>query len=239
MTDSLKKFADEIKIIYGNNLRSFVLYGSAASGEFNKKYSDFNTLIVLENLNLNELKKISAPVNKWIKKNNPPPLIFTKDRIQNSSDVFPIEFLDMRDNHNILYGEDPFAGLDIKTENLRLELEHELKGKLIKLRESYILTEGKPKKVQELLVKSSSTFLALFRNVLRLLGEMPPQKKMDAQNRLCDKLELDKSIFRTIYALKEGSQKPAGVDFEVLINNYINFINKVIDFVDRFSEKAK
>lgn len=228
----LEKFCGEIKQAYGNNVKSIVLYGSAVSGDHSKKYSDINVLIVLNQLGLKELRKISKVTNKWVKSGNPPPLIFTEDDIRTSTDVFPIEFLDIKESHRILHGGDFFKDLKIDTKNLRLQCEHELRGKLIKLHESYILTEGKPQKVGELLIRSLSTFQIMFINVLRLMGLAAPVQKRDATRMLAEKLNLDISVFEDIGRVRENPKEMNTVNTDTVMERYIGELRKVIEHVD-------
>ncbi len=156
------ELTEKLKATYGNNLKSVVLYGSAASGDHTGKRSDYNVLVVLEKVGLDNLRAFSKSARAWVKKGNPPPLFFAQERFRNSADVFPVEFADIRDNHKILFGEDPFSGVQVDDKLLRLELEHELKGKLLQLRERYLLVGDRPKEPRELMIKSLSTFLVLF-----------------------------------------------------------------------------
>ena len=232
----LEKFCDEIKLQYGDNLKSIVLYGSAVSGDHNKKYSDYNVLIVLNTLGLEQLKKISRITNKWVKAGNPPPLIFTVDDINTSTDVFPIEFLDIKESNRILHGEDVFKDITIDTRNLRLQCEYELKGKLIKLHEAYILTEGNPKKVGELLSRSLSTFQIMFKNVLRLKGLSVPVQKKEAMNLLVEAMNLDGSVFNDIAEMRDNPKTGGIVNVDGLLERYISQLRKIIAYVDKGSD---
>ena len=228
----LEKYCDSVKKIYGENLSSIVLYGSAAADDWDKKFSDFNLLIVLKKLGLPELKLISGVTNIWIKSGNPPPLLFTMNRLMKSSDVFPLEMHDIRDSHKILFGSDPITDILMSTANLRLELEHELKGKLIQLRENYLLAAGNPKAVLELMVKSLSTFLVLFRGALRLLDSEIPACKIDALKMLADRLKFDIQIFETLDQVKRGKLKAKEVQPFTLFREYLKTIETVVDMVD-------
>ena len=55
------------------------------------------------------------------------PVFFTEDYIIRSTDVFPIEFLDMKENHVTLYGKDLFEAIAVDTKNLRFQCEQEIK----------------------------------------------------------------------------------------------------------------
>jgi hypothetical protein len=134
-------------------------------------------------------------------------------------------------------GENLVQGLEIDTKNLRLEIEHELRGKLIKLRQSYLLTGGKPKAVVELMVDSLSTFLVLFRASLRLFEESVPQQKFQALEKLAGHLEFDPGVFAVVQQLKDGTKKAKDVTACELFNTYLKTIECVIDAVDAYIQK--
>ena len=71
------------------------------------------------------------------------PRFFTTELMNQSSDVFPIEFLDIRTTHVILHGTDPLADLEIRRDHLRLQCERELREKLMRLREGYVEAHGR------------------------------------------------------------------------------------------------
>ena len=119
-------------------------------------------LLVLDRLGLAELDAVAKPALRWAKAGNRPPLLFTPDQLAASANVFPIELLDMRQSHRVLFGEDPLADVTIEREHLRLQLERELKGHLLALRERYLLAGGNPQRVAELLTSTLSGFLVLF-----------------------------------------------------------------------------
>ncbi|MDF7823149.1 nucleotidyltransferase domain-containing protein [Pontiellaceae bacterium B12227] len=234
-----EKLVEELKQACPTGLKTVVLYGSAAAGDYAGKRSDYNVLVVTEDLNLSTLDALSKTASKWSQAGNPAPLLFTEERLSQATDVFPIELLDIRECHKILYGEDVVQGLEIDTKNLRLEIEHELRGKLIKLRQSYLLTGGKPKAVAELMVDSLSTFLVLFRASLRLFEEAVPQQKFQALEQLSNHLEFDASVFLTVQQLKAGTKKPKEVVVGDLFNTYLKTIECVIDAVDAYIHKGE
>ncbi|RPJ53355.1 MAG: nucleotidyltransferase domain-containing protein, partial [Acidobacteria bacterium] len=149
-----EQLVEKLKQANPTGLKAVILYGSAAAGDHVGKRSDYNILVVMDQLGLRELKLFLKPSEAWVKDGNTPPLLFTPEVLQRSADVFPIEMLDIRDSHRVLYGEDITGEIQINPENLRLQLEHELKGKVIQLRERYLSTGGKPKLVGDLLMNS-------------------------------------------------------------------------------------
>ncbi|OGS23028.1 MAG: hypothetical protein A2252_12740 [Elusimicrobia bacterium RIFOXYA2_FULL_39_19] len=231
----IEKLTQELQKTLGDNLKSIILYGSQASGEATKNNSDYNLLLIIDTTSFSVLKALSKPLEKWLKANNKPPLIFSSESFKNSADVFPIEFLDMKSTHKILYGVSPFDALNISTENLRHECEFELKGKLLKLKQGYLLTRGNSAELKKLLIGSVSTFLVLFKSLLRLTGTPIPIKKLDALKLVAEKTGLNPEPFETVYAMKEGRSGPK--DLEALFEKYLNEVEKAADFADRFNAK--
>ena len=70
--------------------------------------SNYNVLLVVDGLGVAELNALSKPALQWAKAGNRPPLLFTRGQLKASADVFPIELLDMRQSHRVLFGEDPW-----------------------------------------------------------------------------------------------------------------------------------
>jgi len=96
---ALKAFAQELKLAYADELVSLLLYGSAASGDFVNKHSNFNLLAVLKNCAPEKIKLAAVPLRR-IKTASL--LILSEEDIATSTDVFPIEFLDMQENYQLL-----------------------------------------------------------------------------------------------------------------------------------------
>ncbi|RPI25943.1 MAG: nucleotidyltransferase domain-containing protein [Acidobacteria bacterium] len=227
-----EQLVEKLKQANPTGLKSVILYGSAAAGDYAGKRSDYNVLVVMDRLGLPELKLFLQPSRAWIKAGNAPPLLFTPDGLRQSVDVFPIELLDIRDSHLILYGEDMTRDIQVEPRNLRLQLEHELKGKVIQLRERYLETGGKPAQVGDLLMSSLSSFLVLFRAALRLFQDQVPATKIEAVKQLSSHISFDTEVFETVDALKAGTKKLRELDTEELFGRYLQTVETIVQAVD-------
>ena len=228
-----QQLTDQLRAACGERLRSVVLYGSAAAGDHTGKRSDYNVLVVLDQFGLDELKALSKITRSWVKAGNPAPLLFTKERLAKSTDVFAIEISDIKRSHKVLFGEDPVSTLTVHEENLRWQLESELKSMMIGLRQRYLLTSGKPRHVKELLTQSLTTCLVLFRAALGLYQSDVPTRKLDALMALAKHVPLDTRPFETIEQLKRGRKVP-GVVPDELFADYLRMTEAVVDAVDDF-----
>ena len=81
--DLVKKLQNAL----GGGIRSVILYGSAAAGDYVGKRSDYNILVVTDQLGVKELTALAKPSMAWRKAGNPAPLFFTLDRLQKSAET--------------------------------------------------------------------------------------------------------------------------------------------------------
>ncbi len=210
-----------------------LLYGSAAAGDFVAGTSNYNVLLVLDRLGVAELDAIAKAALPWAKAGNRPPLLFTPGELRASATLFPIELLDIRQSHHVLCGEDPLADVAIRHEHLCLQLERELKGKLLMLREQYLLSGGQPKRVAELLVSSVAGVLVVLRAALRLFQEDVPAQKIAALRLLSQHIPFDPQPLVEIEDLKHRRRKLREVVPQTLFASYLAVIEQVAEAVDR------
>src|SRR5580658_3412396 len=102
METKLSELVARLKSAAGDNLKAVVLYGSAATSEFQGKHSDLNILCLVDRAAVADLEHLHAVSEWWMKENNPAPVIFTHDELVRSADVFAIELLDMKHRHRML-----------------------------------------------------------------------------------------------------------------------------------------
>jgi hypothetical protein len=225
-----EKMVEELKTLLGNQLVSVVLYGSAAAGDHTGKNSDINLLVVTHELFPKELLSLSKAMVPWTRQGNPPPLLLTREHLKDFVDVFPVEILDIQHNHQVLHGPDPMKGLSISRDHLRVELEHELQGKLLQLKTHFAMTEARPTLIEKLMVDSLSTFLVLFKSILWLYRIKPPAQKMEALRKLKAKITFDADVFETLDRLKRG-ERIRDLDVFVVFEKYLGAIETIIDTV--------
>src|SRR5439155_26134873 len=104
---------------------------------------------------------------------------------------FPIEWLEIRERHLVLEGDDLFATLEVPNTYLRLQCEHELRAKHIQLRQAYLASGKRPLLLQEVLKGSASSFATLFRTLLRLRGEVAAAAPAEVIDKLATLYRLD------------------------------------------------
>ena len=237
LVDELSELVKKLSEAHKENLISVVLYGSAAIGEQFDDDAPKKVLIVVDRITPLDLKAAHEVTEWWHNEGNPQPVYFTDEEIEDSSDVFPIEFLDMSQVRHVIYGRDPFERLEIPTHNLRHQLEYELRGKLLRLRTLYIPASQNPNRLAQLMANSLDSFAVLFRHVLAMLGKDAPFEKHECVMKLADALKLDKKIFQRIFNYDADDELWLETETNETFAGYLNQIELVIEAVDKTSNK--
>ena len=225
-----EQFAEELKAACGGNLVALELYGSAAAGDAVPGKSGANTLAVLKECSLADLKTLAAACRDWLKAGNPAPVVFTRGQLLGAADTFPIELSDMKDFHRRLHGEDLLAGLAIDPRDLRLAVERELKGKLLRLRESALRAGGDRKALEAILAGYVSEMLVLCRAALRLKEDKVPSSKLECARRLAGHAAFDAEAFAAADELRRGTAPRDGA--EKLFDRFLEAAGRLSAAVD-------
>ncbi|MFA6988819.1 MAG: hypothetical protein WC197_02010 [Candidatus Gastranaerophilaceae bacterium] len=223
----------KLKDNFKEKLSSIIIYGSCAVENCNEKLSDINLIVIIDKLCASDLQKAHPSLKDWMKTKNPLPLFIDKEEWFDSTDVYPIEYSDIKDRYKILYGENLVEPLIIDSRNLRLQCEHEVKNLLIRLRQTYLAKSSDKKVIENLIKTSSKTFLALFRAVLRLSNESVPFKHSDVINLLAQKIEFDSDIFRKLLSFRTDPKVFKKDEFEIVIQKLIDSTNYILKYVDK------
>ena len=235
---ALNRLVDDLRAAHGDNLASIVLYGSVAAGDHLEARSNYNLLIALHRIALEDLRSSQTALRVWHGLGQPMPVYFTVEELQRAADVFPIEFLQMEQARKILHGSDPFELVDISRANLRHQTEYELRTKLIQLRRLYVPASISVEKLSALMSDSLASFAALFRAVLILHGQEPPVSKADTVREIVRLLGLEISPFEQILELREKTRSTlTETEANSVFSAYMAQIERVIEAVDRIESK--
>ena len=218
--------------IFGSDLLAFILYGSGARGEYIPQKSDINFLILLSDNGINNLSKAFEVVSRWHKSRVNTPLFLTKNYIQASLDVFPIEFLNLKAYYKVICGEDVLQDLVIEKKFLRLQCEREIKGKLLQLRQQFLETKGSKREIENLLARSAPTFYSIFRALLFLQDKAIPSGSKELLSFVAQETGLNSNLLLDILKIKEGSKKLATAEAVSFMEQYIEQIKKLSAFID-------
>ena len=203
----LPDITDVYKALFGDELVSIILYGSATGRDFQPGKSDINFMIVLTEDGIEHLDRAFDVVNKWRKRGVAVPLFLTEEYVKTSLDVFPIEYLNFQNNYIQVFGKDILKDLEFSPEFLRLQCEREIKGKLLLLREAFIETSGKGKALKGLITQALPALMAIFEALLHLKRIDVPRERREIIRAMADAFDLEHGVFQGLLDIKEETSK--------------------------------
>lgn len=235
--EKIDEFVKRVREAAGPNIESIILFGSAVAGDFHPGLSNLNLLCVLRDSSFTALQSLAPVAKWWAGQKQPPPLCMTRTELERSTDVFTIELLDMKEHHRVLLGEDVVQGLRISMHVHRVQVEYELREKLILLRQQVLLASGNDARLWDLLLRSAPSFGTLFRHALIALGETFPPGRREAVDALSKRVGFDLSaIHRALDVREQDAREQKAdrkkMDINDLAARYLAAVEKVTAAVD-------
>jgi hypothetical protein len=231
---AVDRFAAEVRGLLGEDLLSVALYGSAAGEDFVAGTSDINTVVVVTAVSFSHLQRLAERLPAWRKTGFATPMIIDREFLAGASDSLPMELSDIKAQHRLLWGADPFERLAIDERRLRLAAEHGARQELLALRDAFVEHVGDRKKLRAVLLESLTTALMIMRALLRV-------RRMQVPPRLAAIVERVEAAhtqkFATIHALlgirASGSWPTDAIDD--LVRRYLEEIGRLTMLVDSAS----
>jgi predicted nucleotidyltransferase len=226
------EFSNDYQEVYGTDLLSIVLYGSGARGDYIPGRSDLNFLIVLTEDGIKGLRRAFKVVSKWHKRRVATPLFMTPEYIATSLDTFPLELLNIKRDYHVVWGKNPLTKIRIRKRQLRLQLEREVKGKLLQLREAYLASNGWKRNLVAVAAQSLTAFISIFQGILYLREKENPHQKGAIIKAIAAETGLATEPFEQLLEIKEGKTRLSVKKMKGLMENYIEEIRRLAFWVD-------
>ena len=230
----LEELVKQLQLAYGEGLRSVVLFGSAVAGEHRPKKSDYNVLVIVDSLPPDRLRSVAAVSKAWAEDGNPPPMTFTTSEWKSSADIFPMEYADILERHRVLFGEPLADGIVVKPSDLRLEVEQQTMGKLLHLRQATMGAGGDSKLQLEVLEKSLSTLMVIFRGVSRLQGQVPSQDYEELTRSLAQRAGFSPDPFVKVIRHVRGDEKIPRDSAAGILEGYLAAMERLVAYLNEF-----
>lgn len=219
----------DLQNIFGERLQAFVAYGQPGA-------TPAPSLALVRSITADDLDQCAAHAAAWRRADCATPLLLTPDEFAGSLDAFPIEYGEILDTHRVLFGLDPFAGLTIRTEDLRRECETQVKSHLLHLRENYIECRGRQSEVAALVAEAAPAFALILRRLARLDG-FPATTHAELGAYATQRPGLEARTVGAILALS-GNHQASGVDAIRIYPAYLAAVEQLWHFIDRWRSRT-
>lgn len=215
--EKIENFVEKLIDTLGEKLKSCIVYGSVAKGTYKEGISDINMIVLLEEISFEEIEKIKNNLSKIAYKNLIKVFFFTEWFFSSSSDVFPIEWKDIKENHILVYGEDITENITINEENLRIQLEKESKLNYLNFQQGLLFD----KDILFVLSNSIKNLKIILKDIDILTEE---------------KIEMPE-YFKKIEAAEKGEEKISKNELREVAEKHFDFLSKVIKAIDTGRKK--
>ena len=223
----------ELREAHGGTLLSVSLYGEAASPSYRPGASALSLLVVLEEISQPVLHKMLHLVERWHERRVGTPLFMDPEYIRTSADVFPMEFLDIRDRHYLLVGGlDYFSDIQIDREHLRLQVEEQLRGKMLHLWEAYLETARSHEELGDLVCSSAPGFEQVLRAMLYLKDRDRPSATLDVIGAVEFAFGIALKALTRIELLRQEHRTPTNEEVDSLFADYTAEVRTLVDKAD-------
>lgn len=217
MEKLLQDWVKELKQELGNNLASVILYGSAARGEHIRARSDLNLMLVFKKLDLQQITTIRKLTRRKLRRQLPQLVFWTEEELAHAWDVFPLEFEDIKENHQCLVGKDLFNKRKIDKKRMRYQIEFELRSKLLSMRDTWLRSNRDKYDLEMFLIKAGNSFDYLIRKAALVLGK---------------KISLPRDIVEKIKKLKKKELRLKRGELQELFHQLHETVESVIRKID-------
>jgi hypothetical protein len=224
----------DLQHIFRDRLLAVVTYGAAQGQPDN---APAPSLVLVSAITADDLDQCAARAASWHRAGCATPLLLTREEFAGSLDAFPIEYGEIIESHRLVYGVDPFAGLTIRVEDIRREIETLIKSHLVHLRENYIECRGRQSEIGALVADAAQGFARLLRRLARL-DALPASSHADLIAYAAKRPVLDARTVGDILAMA-GNANASGVDPVRLYPAYLKAVEQLWHFIDGWRSDAR
>jgi hypothetical protein len=235
----LASLRDELAAAAGANLAGLILYGGLARGRYYPGRSDVNLVVLLRNTSVSTLRAIAPPLQSAWRALRVEPMLLAPEEVQRVAAAFGPKFLDIKKHHVVLYGENPFAQLDVPIEHVRLRIVQELRNIELRLRRRFLAVANHAAEQTDVLAGIARPLAVELSALLSLAGkEVPAEDRTDAVlDAAAAAFELDRQALCQLAAVRQN-QLQAG-DASALYDRVLQAIAGAITAAERMKDPGR
>ena len=173
---ALDLFLDAARAAFGENLRSVILFGSAAEGRL-RRTSDVNVLLVLRAFERAQIDALREPLRVARAAIELEPMFVLDTELGEAAEAFANKFEDIRRRHVVLHGEDVVDALTISREALLRRVRQVLLNQALRLRDIYAERSLREEQAAAAVAEAAGPLRAAAASILELEGRPAADSK--------------------------------------------------------------
>jgi hypothetical protein len=230
----VEPFFVDILSHHKDDIISLYIIGSAVTRDFHTVHSDINTLVVVKDVQIPFIDFLATLGKRYGKRRLRAPFIMTCNYINRSLEVFPLEFLEMKQIHQLVYGKNVLKDIKIEKADVRIQCERELKGKIQHICQGYIKSMGNRTLLTNLLINSISGYFPIYRGILFLYDKKIPRERRDVIYAMQECCNVDLNIFTKLLELRTKNVYPTRETLNEIFQELYRVLDTITKKVDEY-----
>ncbi|MBI3840013.1 MAG: hypothetical protein HY288_18990 [Planctomycetia bacterium] len=167
----VQHYATRLQELVGDRVLALTVYAAAAAGTFDRQRHTVRSAVVFGGNDLNTLRRLALEGSSLGKHRIAAPLVFTPAFLKDSCDTFPLELIEIQQQHVTIFGQDYFAQLTFADPDIRLQCERELKVIQIGMHQGLLASGGHERTLVKIGHELTEHLVRTLRGVLWLKGQ--------------------------------------------------------------------
>lgn len=231
MQQALRTYVKRVSQLLGPALESLAVYGSVVRDEYVQGRSNLNVLLCVEHLDGERLRTLTPLLAKW-KREQILTLVLTGAELQTWGTHFPLEFSDLIEDHILMAGRNPFAGLRSDQRAMEAAVARDARENVLRLRQRYVEGGASEESALILLPLSVTAVGACMRGLCRVWALSGTNKTDAAITAVCQRLGVDPAPLLEAWALRCGLISPGQLEIPRLFDRYLVGLQRVVQHCD-------
>jgi hypothetical protein len=233
---ALDRLKSELSRAAGNNFAGLIVYGGVARGRYRPGRSDVNVVVLLRDASAAMLAAIAPALRAARRSANVAPLILSAAEVQPAALVFPTKFLDIKDHHIVILGDDPFASLDVPRQHVSWRIVQELRNLTLRLRHHFVAAGDDREAQMSSLARIARPLAIELTALLRLAGKPVPQEDRSATifQEAAAAFGVDGETLASLAGLRQGERLKA--DLLALFGGVLKALAALTEQAERLKE---
>lgn len=223
--DSVREYAERVVAYGAEHVLGLTLYGAAAGPEFDGNLHMVHSLLMLDSLGLDILRRLSGDGTHFGRRRITAPVVMTPDYLRASRDAFPLELIEIQQQRLVLLGEDYLANISFDDAHVRLQCERDLKSLSIGMRQAVVVDGTKESAIHKAALPALFGLLRVLRGMLWLKGQRSP---LPASRILA---EIENLASRHLPGVRQAFDFPSSVSWQTFerLYNDVEVLGQLVD----------
>lgn len=177
--EPVRAYAQWVQQTLRTDVAALVFYGLVVGDELDLSAQPARNVLVLEKVNLDVLWKLGEHGTRHAKAGIAAPVVMTPEYINRSLDTFPLELLEIQQQHVLIFGKDLFSDLTFVDAHLRMQCERELKVALLTMHDALLSTGGRDRLLHPVVANVAEGLVRIIRGIAWLKGIREPHPTLE------------------------------------------------------------